>query len=233
MSTSDDNQAPYGQFRPEDNSPGESRPWPVYQGQGGEVPRTGGYAQYQQPGPFPPAGAQKLPSRAGAIWMLVVGLVSMFIIAPITFFAVVLGPLVVSGDGMGMQSVSDGATVVVDDSGTIVLTASSGSAPDSCVLAENGNEITINLDPTYGLVIGNDIAPGSYQLTCDPSGGSHIVIPGHAFDRLISGIGTGFLWATFVGLVGLGLTIGGIVWLVNRNRARREITRNNLGGYPY
>lgn len=194
------------------------RPWPVYSGGQAPTPPPPGPAAYA--GPTGP-----MPSRAGAIWMLVIGLVCVFILPIATAIGIILG----STDfgtlvgGMG----ANGSTVTVDDSGTIGVFGSGVQQPDECTLSGDGGQFTL-YQSTDGVVSGTGITPGSYTIDCGPAGSSGLmVMQGGQLGDMVQGTIIALIVASVIGVIGIGLTIGGIVWLVSRNRARREYMRTS------
>lgn len=222
---------PYGQFRPEPGpNADEARPWPVY---GGDASGDSPQGWDAAPGPFPTSrNGQQLPSRTGAIWTLIGGLVAMFVVAPVLFFAVVLLPIFALGTAPNVQSATQGSSIIVDDTGAIAVLTSEGVDLEQCTLTGDGQEITVPLSSTYGFVLGENIDPGQYEINCQPTTAtSFMVMPGTMLQSVFSSVGNALIWSTVVGMVGIGLTIGGIVWLIRRNRARREFLSGGWG-YP-
>ena len=165
-----------------------------------------------------------MPSRAGAIWTLVIGIVLMVLVAPIIFVVAVVS-------GIGMGSITDGSlyagnggTVVVDETGVIGVSPISDNG-ESCVLtAQDGTIIDMVNEDGAGIRIARGLAPGDYSVSCDglADGENLVLFTGDMINSLVGSALSALGWSTAVGVLGLVLTIVGIVWLVRRNRARRE-----------
>lgn len=202
------------------------RPWPVYSQT--QPPAPSG--PYVQPG-YGPAGSAgygttgDLPSRTGAIWTLVIGLFLMFIIAPI----ITIGTLFVKVDvfDLAANSVNNGGEVVVDESGAIGIMGLQ-IQPQECTLTDGANTLTL-YSGSEGMVSGSGITPGTYAVDCGAAGDAGlIVMSGTQFASLIQTGVLALIVGTATGIIGIGMTIGGIIWLVSRNRARREYLRRSL-----
>lgn len=241
--------------------PEQQSPWPVY-GQTGQpssnTPAGGPYSSTansqsswspngQNPGtasyqasppatPFIPAGARPTgppPSRGGAIALLVVGIVTMVIVAPIVFFSVLVGGVIGGMDLTNLSSftTTNGGEVTVDETGTILLSAS-GTMPDSCqLLDESGSAYPMAIDnDVNNSFYASQLVPGTYTVDCaGASGTSFTVMGGDMINAAGSSGLAAFGWGSLVGVIGLGMTIWGIVWLVKRNRARKAY----FAGMPY
>lgn len=150
----------------------------------------------------------------------------MVVIAPI-----VLISLVLSGFGIGnivdsSMRAANGGTVVVDDTGAVGVALSS-SDPYSCTLtSESGVVIEMTPEVDGAIVAARGLTPGGeYVLTCEGVTGAEtlVVLDGHTMESMVPSSMRALGWASLVGVVGLGVMVGGIVWLVRRNRSRRDI----------
>ena len=74
------------------------------------------------------------------------------------------------------------------------------------------------------IVVARDLTPGEYTLSCTgmTSSDSVVVFDGEALDGMLRATASALGGAAVVGIVGLGVLIGGIVWLVKRNGQRRS-----------
>lgn len=176
--------------------------------------QTGQYtqaAQFPQGNPMTPM-TQKLPGRGGAIATLVIGLITMFIIAPIALFI---------GAITGAVSGIDSESVHVGTAGTVSVTVVS-ETPDlvHCEITDGANHYPLILDGN-GLFSAEGVPAGVYDVGCDGLGPQDVVIP--LTDDIITGALTGIGISLIIGLVGLVLTIIGIVWLVKVNKRRRAM----------
>lgn len=203
----------------------------------GSLPPYGQAGPGAPSGPFGPVGggpAQPLPSRAWAIVLIVVGALTATVLALGVFVTVLL-------TGVGFQDlvssaseVTSGSTVTVDRSGSYLVSATGGEAV-SCTL-EGSDGSTHALGETTGnssVVLGLGIPAGDYTLECTGATGQLVGMTGVDASALTSAGTRSFLWGTAVGVLGIALTIGGIIWLVRVNRRRREIQRGQWSMGPY
>lgn len=183
----------------------------------------------QQPGGYPNQQYPKppLPGRGGAIALLVVGVVMAFVIAPITLVVgVVLGADIPSFVD-SMSRVESGQVVTVDDSGSYFVFSQSQKITE-CFLDDPAGLGTYELkEAGAGTFYERGIEPGSYMLLCDgPSSAELFGMTGLSPNTLVKASLWGFGLASVVGIIGIVLTIWGIVRLVRVNRKRREILRS-------
>lgn len=221
----------YGQRSP--NWQGEQQtnasPWPVYSPQGRQEPTfgapQGGPPQYSQP--------PKLPGRGWPIFTLVMGAITAVIIAPIVFIAAVVSGINFDSIVDGSINVYNGGEVSVDETGTLALIPQNQTPMNHCTLTGSGEEYDIYVESDSGLVVGRGLVPGTYTVDCDvPDGTVMLAFNGDDISSLTSRTVSGLLWASAVGIAGIVLLIVGIVWLVRRNRERREVMRTHWGGGP-
>lgn len=207
-------QPPYGQ-------PGPGAPVPGHPG--------GAYT------PGPVGQSQSLPSRAWAIVLIVVGVLTATVLAFIVFLTVLL-------TGAGFQdmlsnasAVQSGSSVTVDQTGSYLVSATGGEAV-TCTL-EGSDGSTHALGATTGsssVVLGTGIPAGDYTLECTGADNGQLVGMTSVDTSSLTSAGTSsVLWGTVVGVIGIVLTIVGIVWLVKINRRRREIQRGQWNAGPY
>ncbi|PID97560.1 MAG: hypothetical protein CSA82_03435 [Actinobacteria bacterium] len=182
----------------------------------------------------PGAVTQKLPGRGLPITGIVLGVLMMIILAPIVFFGAFVGGMNLTGMLESAESVTNGDTVTVDDSGSYILfvepndTDALGTCglfpPDASTIYEM--QYTASGGSTGYMVSG--LEPGEYVLDCqgtlppDAMGATGLNL---SEESLANAGGGAFMWATVVGLLGLVLLIVGIVFLVRANKRRREIQR--------
>ncbi len=233
--------------QPEPKPAEQETPWPIYQAQPGANPyqgsprsgfqgaSTGGPGQdpyRQRPSqPFPdvsqvPSGPP--PSRVGPVLTIVGGVVAAVVIAPIIFVTFIFTSI-----GLGnlldadVQTVN-GAVLDVTEPGTLYLTPLDGSA-SACELISESGEVLVGYAErdAGGAFVVRGVEPGQYVVDCAGmmQGGSIMVMTGDVMADVVGGALTGMLWASLVGLIGLAAFITGIVWLVRRNRVRREMYR--------
>lgn len=221
--------------------PDQERPWPVYGQSGSSTQQPFQPPQPAQspqsalpgsaPGPMPmpyyyTAGLpQKLPSRAGAITMLVVGIVMMIFIAPAaTLFGSITG-IDFQRITTGSALVANGGTVVLEKGEGIALVGTDPGNVDSCKLISS-DSTTYPLRNNSGIFEGLDVPDGKYTLQCSPQQSvSFYRFSATDMSALFSRIMTALVWSTIIGFVGMGLTIAGSIWLAQRNRQRKEIMR--------
>lgn len=192
--------------------------------------------QYPPPG-YPPQGSVgtpvKIPSRAGAVWALVVGLVMAIIIAPGVAVGIIVSAFDYGRMASGAMETYDGGTVTVDDTGVIALISATGTTPQGCSITDGSSSWELYQESDSGIVVGRGITPGTYTLSCSggTSSGTLFFFGGDELSGIMSSVMSAFVWGTVIGLVGLALTIVGIVFLVRKNRQIKEINRQQWGGY--
>ncbi|MGO3797041.1 MAG: hypothetical protein ACTJGR_07985 [Pauljensenia sp.] len=214
---------------------------------GPQIPVSPGYGsqppyEQQNPGvpsgPYGPAGGapvQPLPSRAWAIVLIVVGALTATVLAFGVFLTVLLAGAGFQDLVSSASAVTSGSTVTVDQSGSYLVSATGGEAI-SCTL-EGSDGSTHALGETTGnssVVLGMGIPAGDYTLECTGADTGQLVgMTGVDASTLTSAGTRSFLWGTVVGVLGIALTIGGIIWLVKVNRRRRELQRGQWNMGPY
>ena len=221
-----------GQYPPGQYSPGHYPPTTGDQPPAGgpfQTPQygSGGAGAYPTPrGPVNPAGnfPQQLPSRTAPILLIVLGAVMMLLIAPVVMVAVLLS-------GVGLNQIVDqslqttnGGAVTVDATGTLgVITTSNG--PVTCALENQAGSTQMIPEVDGAMLVARNLTPGEYVLNCEGLSASDaiVVLDGGALESVFPATMTAFGWATAVGVLGLGVLIGGIVWLVKRNKARKAM----------
>ena len=128
--------------------------------------------------------------------------------------------------------VQSGDTVQVDDSGRYIVT-SLDEDPIACTLTgQDGTVLQLQSasDGQQAVQMGSGIPAGSYTLDCGSTTGSLVGMTGSSLDSVVNGSFQGVMWASIVGLVGIVVTIVGIVMLVRVNRRRRDIQRGAWNG---
>lgn len=220
---------------------GDGRPWPVYNPQGTDQPYMP-QPQYGQAAPSPYGGPAMVPpmapmgvrgpSRAGAIWTLILGIVMAVIVAPIVALAVTIGGMNLDQLANGSMETTNGGEVSVDDTGVVALFSGTGTALSNCTLTgADDKEWPMYMESSYSMVVGRGIPAGTYTVDCDTSmGASLLVFGGDDLENIVGSAVGAVGWATLVGVAGVVMTIVGIVWLVRRNRARREFIRQQWMG---
>lgn len=181
------------------------------------------------PSPVPPAGGAPrgdLPSRTGPILTLLGGVALMIVIAPIVFIGLIMNGLAVGSMMDGSVLVSNGGSIVIDETGAVGVVVDS-SQHYSCTLTSETNEVVEMVFEADGAILAaRGLEPGgTYILNCEGLTGADtmVVFGGSTLASLIPTATSAFGWATLVGFIGVGVLIWGIVWLVRRNRARREV----------
>lgn len=241
--------ASQGQFPPgQYGQPGGQAPQGLYPGQnpypqqgqnpGTQYPPQGQYPQgpYGAPTPYgqgqyaAPTG--DMPSRTGAILTLIGGIFLMIIVAPIVFFSLVMNAVGVDRLMDGGLQATNGGTMNVGSAGVVAVLPVSGEAT-SCVATDStGNATELYYEvQSGGTYVGRGLAEGQYTIECEgvTAGSELMVLDGTVLGEIVDGTVQAMVWATVIGLVGLALTIGGIIWLVKRNQASRAY----LQGRPY
>lgn len=228
---------------PQPSGQENSGPWPVY------TPGAG--PNYQQPpqgpsygGPYVPAGMPygqgqpggqmqppgKLPGRGWPIFTIVAGAVAAIIIAPMIFFISILTGLDIDAIASGNFSTYNGGPVTVDQTGSVAVMPQNQETPSSCLLTGDSGEYTLYPASDTGLVSGWQIEPGEYTIDCDVAPGTPLyVFNGDQISGVVKDATTGLIWSSIIGIAGIVAVIAGIVWLVSRNRQRREMQRMQWG----
>lgn len=149
----------------------------------------------------------------------------MIIVAPVIFITVLLSGIGVERMVDGSIQTTNGGVVVVDESGVLAVSPLSGSA-DACVLtSESGGQFELYYElESGGAYVGRNVPAGDYTINCTgvPEGAQLMVMDGAFLASVASTSVSAILWASLVGVIGLGLTIWGIVWLVKRNKQRKQ-----------
>ncbi|MDO5729462.1 MAG: hypothetical protein Q4P71_07560 [Actinomycetaceae bacterium] len=196
---------------------------------------------YPQPGQVPPqypgqyrAPYVELPGRGLPITLIVLGLVTMLIIAPIVLIGgVAVGSISGVLDKIDPESgstVTNGATVEVDSIGFYGVVIPTSADEATCVLSGENGTIDLPRDENGGaaqgtLFVGQNIPAGTYELQCAnlPDNAQLIALDSALVSSLFSALGKSTLAAGVVGVIGLALMIWGIVKLVKVNKRRREM----------
>lgn len=171
--------------------------------------------------------APALPGRGGAIGLLIGGLVTMLIIAPSVFLAVLLGNMNLGELVRSATPVSSGQTITVGQEGTYTVIANSGDVYGCTLTDASGKsqemDYYVSTSPTFWA---QNLTPGDYVLECQSEGRVDMVgFGGLTVDTAASATLSALGWSTLAGFIGLLLTIWGIVKLIQVNRQRREIQR--------
>ena len=219
--------APSGQFQPGPQQP--QNPYgasPYGPGPQGGTPYSAGGPQ-NVPGGYPGgyAPSAPLPSRTGPILTIVGGAILMVVIAPIVLVAVMLSGIGLSSVVENSMQATNGGSLVVGESGAIGV-ATTSTLPQTCTLSQEGQG-SIEMQPELdgAMLVARGLTPGEYTLSCTgmTSADSIVVFDGETLDGMLPSTAAALGWASAVGVLGLGVLIGGIVWLVKRNGARRAV----------
>lgn len=219
--------APYGSpgypNGPGQNSRPSQQPPPGQQSYMAQTPYVG------EVGEGGPVQLGKLPSRVGPILGIIGGVLLMLVVAPILFVVMVLQGVGFSPDNVNGFLTSNGAEVAVGESGTVGLMSAEGSNLGECVFEGSGGPHVAEPELDGDLKVGRGLQPGTYSVTCDgvPLGEQLMVLEGNVIDELVPSTMKALGIGSAVGFIGLVTVIASIVWLVKRNRSRREI----LQGY--
>lgn len=181
---------------------------------------------------------QELPSRAGSIWTLVIGLVLMIIVPLVTLFAFVVNAATGIVDSDKTVYLSNGDTFELDRTESLVVVQMSGSSLESCEFVnESGSSYSITYDDSFSAYYTHNLSAGTYTLECVSNPGSIAVMTEDNVADTGFAVVKGLLIAVGLGLVGLIVTIVGIVKLVLVNgRIRNAKLRSQMyygqgGGY--
>ncbi|MDX5319306.1 MAG: hypothetical protein LPK38_08195, partial [Actinomycetes bacterium] len=182
---------------------------------------------------YAPQQRANLPSRTGPVILIVAGALAMIlgpIIGIIMSFSSLLGTVDWQNFANARQINNGGSAELVADSEWMVVPENVVQGYSCDVTGVSGE--FVDTRSREGFVIFDSTQAGQYQITCEPAGGTLVVMPAGNFDQLIenapgafSSVAVGFL----VGFIGLIALIVGIIWLVRVNRDRRSV---GGGGYP-
>lgn len=196
---------------------------------------------YPQPGQVPPqypgqygTPYVELPGRGLPITLIVLGVITMLIIAPIVFIGGVaygsFSGIIDKIDPDSGSTVTNGATVDVDSMGFYGVVIFNPTDDTSCALEGANGPVELPREESGGtaqgtVFLGESIPEGTYTLQCTnvPEGTQMIGLDGSIVSNLFSAVGKSTLAAGVVGLIGLALMIWGIVKLVKINKRRREM----------
>lgn len=200
---------------PPDSSAGRSGPSPW-------APR--GWTQPPS-GPAPAPGP--LPSRAGAVVLLVLGVVVATVIAFAAFIGVALAGMDFQEVVNSATPVANGDTVEVDASGSYTVVDTEGGSLSCDLRSSDGTDTALDGVSGYtSMVMGSDIPSGSYTLSCRTTGNASLVgMTGLDASQMTEAVMRGFTWGTVLGFIGIAMVIGSVVWLVRINRRRSDIQR--------
>lgn len=234
-------------WQPGPARPAEGRPWPVYDPHAGSQPAGNDWGPqpptlgYSPPG-YPAAGGSpalgtpgQLPSRTGPILTMIVGALLSLIVAPAVLFGLAMSGINMDAMADGSATVLNGAELTVDDSGVVGFVSQTSTPLESCTLTGGGQTVTIQQESDSGIVVGRGLQPGAYTVECAvPAGQPLFVFRGDELNQLTSSVMKGFAWSTVPGFGGFITFVVGLVWLVRRNRLRKDMTRQDWqwGGYP-
>ena len=186
-----------------------------------------------------PGVPQKLPSRVGSIIMMVIGLLMMFIVAPMSLLAGTLGALDLDGAIAGTNEIRSGDTITIDDNGSLMVTPSASDPSASAGTLYSCEVTSVETDTEYKMSMSTTntfyiagLAPGDYVVECEGETTRLMAISGLSLDDLVGAGMSGVAWGTGIGILGLLLLIGGIIWLVMTNRKRSQIRATQVGS-PY
>ncbi|WP_368388750.1 hypothetical protein, partial [Schaalia turicensis] len=186
-----------------------------------------------------PGVPQKLPSRAGSIIMMVVGLLMMFIVAPISLLVGALAGLDLDGVIAGTNEIRSGDTITIGDGGSLMVTASRSDPSAYAGTLYSCKVTSVETDTEYKMTTSttdtfyiDGLAPGNYVVECEGETTRLMAISGVTADDLVGAGMSGVAWATGIGILGLILLIAGIIWLVVTNRKRSQIRATQIGS-PY
>ncbi|MDO5061478.1 MAG: hypothetical protein Q4D73_07640 [Actinomycetaceae bacterium] len=183
------------------------------------------------------------PSRTGSIILLVTGLVMTFILAPLALiissaFGVVSSAAdyahIPNSSNALLQRVENGDNIKVEDLGLVALTTlpTDTVIPTHCELKSNNHviELARSQDNSSNATVFTaiDVPRGNYTLNCEtPDSTKNFSLYYMDTNKLakgaITGIFVGFIISIILGIAGLAMIIGGIIWLILVNKRRDEM----------
>lgn len=182
---------------------------------------------------YPPQSAN-MPSRTGPVVLIVLGALAMIlgpIIGIIAGVSGILGSLNLE-DYADAQQVTNGSAASLSGNAEFLVAPSSGTTGYSCDVTGPGGQ-AVDTTSRDGIITFFTDEAGPYTITCDPSGGTLVILPAGDVDELISsapGAATAMIVGFVAGFVGLVALVVGIIWLVRVNKDRKTATFG--GGYP-
>lgn len=197
----------------------------------GNVPGGGNYGGFE-------STVQVLPSRAGSIWMIVIGVLMAIVLAPGVLFGTAFYKLMNIYDTSATEIlVSPGSEVTIDENGSLDLVpVGEGSAGDCALVDTDGTEHGMDYVSAYDSYSISGLEVGQYTLECENSVGVEFVsITNEQFSSLLGTIYRTFGVSTIIGIAGLVIAVVGIVKLSGVNQRRREIAFRSQwggGGFP-
>ncbi|WP_099332349.1 hypothetical protein [Actinomyces minihominis] len=190
-------------------------------------PASTPYGGYQGGRYVPPT---ELPSRTGPVLSIVGGILLMVVVAPIVLVGLILSSVGIGSIVESSMEATNGGIVTVDSSGTVGVVTSS-TLPQSCLITDaGGNDTELAPELEGAVLVARGMEPGQYTLSCTglSSTDTIVVLDGETLAGMMPATMQALAWSSVVGLIGLGVLIAGIVWLVKRNRQRQAIR----SGYP-
>lgn len=223
------------------SGPSADRPWPVYHPEADSgYPSDNGPRQvssqdyppnFSSPMPQAPlALTRQVPSRTGPILTMVLGAVLSIIVAPAVLFGIAISGLNMDSMLDGSATVVNGGQVTVDQSGVVGIISQTSTQLDSCTLTRGSETVTARQESDTGIVVGRNLTPGTYTVDCGvPAGQPLFVFRGDELNTMMSSVLKGVGWSAVPGFGGIVMFVVGLVWLVKRNRQRKEAFRKDWG----
>ena len=206
-------------------------------------PPQGGAPAYG-PGPAGPwggaPGVAPRPAprgRKGPLILLISGLV--LLVLGVVLVVVPLAGVVKAGTSLSSISSSGSSVATLESNAIYGLYEDSPHSTSCSVTDPSGRDVATS--SVSGTVTTNDhrmfatfttTSEGKYTIICESTSGDAAYVGVALSVSGIVGMAFGVIAGVAAGLVGLGLTIGGFIWLVLRNRAIRQSRDGQAGPYP-
>ena len=236
---------PYGQGSPYSGSSAPSAPYAQggpgpYAGQQSTMaPGYGGNNPYAESFSYTGSPAPAPKGKKGPVILLSIALVLVIGAA-----AVFIGSLVMMANISGtLTPVKSNGEVTADLKGSSIYALYSDGDPSCTVTAPDGSDVsTAELDDSTVKVDGHTMVAtfssgqvGKHTISCTTPGSEKVYIGRALHGEGVVGGALGLVGVVLLGIVGLPLLIGAVIWLVVRlsyNRKAREAQAAMGGGHP-
>lgn len=204
-------------------------------------------AQPQMQAPAPEFQAPNVPTQRGPVTLLIIGLVLTFLITPmiVLTMASVKGVNVIEDftkSGKNVTTVHNGDQIRVGETGVVALLLTPANEDAECTLSDGKNDF--KMEKNTGVLFATDVdemqrdiegstmtatglRAGTYDLQCkNLAEGTSMRLVEWGFIRDVA---TTAIVAVFVagatGLIGIGLIIAALIWMVVVARRRNQMTQ--------
>lgn len=211
-------------------------------------------AQPQMQAPAPGFQARNTPSQRGPVALLIIGLVLTFLITPmiVVTMASVKGVNVIEDftkNGKNIATVHNGDEIRVGDTGVVALLLTPANEDAECTLSDANS--AYKMEKESGVLFATDVdemqrdidgttmtatglKEGTYDLQCkNLADGTAMRVIEWGFIRDVATTAIiAVIFAGATGLVGIGLSIAGFIWILVVARRRRQMTQMGYAPMP-